>query len=199
MHIDHKAGDKVFIDFAVKKLSITDRKTGEIKEVEVFVTILGASQLTYVEAVESQKKEDWIKVNDNALWYFGGVPAALVPDNLKYGVTNGSKYEPDINPEYYDFAGHYGTIILPACPRSPRDKALVESPVNLVYTRIYASLRDRVFYSLEELNKAIWELLEKHNNMSFQRMRISRRRLFEDIEKSELKPLPIRRYEFRSF
>ena len=199
MHIDHKAGDKAFIDFAGKKLSITDRKTGEVKEVEVFVSILGASQLTYVEAMESQQKEDWLKANDNALWYFGGVPAALVPDNLKSGVTNGSKYEPDINPEYNDFARHYGTVILPARPRSPKDKALVESAVNLVYTRIYAPLRNQIYYSLEELNEAIWKLLEKHNNMSFQRLNVSRRQLFEDIEESELKPLPMTRYEFKKF
>ena len=163
MHIDHKAGDKAFIDFAGKKLSIIDRETGEVKDEEVFVSILGASQYTYVEAVESQKKEDWIKVNENALLYFEGVPAALVPDCLKSGVTNGNKYEPDINPEYADFARHYGTVILPARPNSAKDKALVENAVNLVYTRIYAPLRNRSFYSLEELNKAMRELLEKHN------------------------------------
>jgi len=199
MHIDHKAGDKAFIDFAGKKLSIIARETGEVKDVEVFVSILGASQYTYVEAVESQKKEDWIKVNENALLYFEGVPAALVPDNLKSGITKGNKYEPDINPEYADFARHYGTVILPARPNSAKDKALVENAVNLVYTRIYAPLRNKSFYSLEELNEAMRELLEKHNNTPFQRLRVSRRQLFEDIERSDLKPLPITRYEFKKF
>ncbi|MGQ9617319.1 MAG: IS21 family transposase, partial [Spirochaetota bacterium] len=174
MHLEHKAGDKMFIDFAGKKLSIVDLETGELKPVETFVAILGASELTYVEAMESQRKEDWIDANENALWYFGGVPAALVPDNLKSGVTKGSKYEPEINSEYADFARHYGTVILPARPHSEKDKALVENAIRLVYSRIYASLRNRTFYSLGELNEAIWELLEKHNNMRFQRLEKSR-------------------------
>ncbi|GFP19701.1 hypothetical protein HKBW3S03_01206 [Candidatus Hakubella thermalkaliphila] len=199
MHLNHKAGDKAFVDFAGKKLSLVDLKTGEVRPVETFVAILGASQLTYVEAVESQKKENWIKANENALWYFGGVPAALVPDCLKSGVTKGDKYEPDINPEYSDFAQHYHTVILPARPHSAKDKALVENAVNLVYIRIYAPLRDRIFYSLEDLNQAIWELLEGHNKMNFQRLGKSRRQLFEEIEKPALKPLPLERYELRTF
>ncbi len=199
MHIDHKAGDKAFVDFAGQKLSIVDRDTGEVKEKETFVAILGASQYTYVEVVESQKKEDWIKANENALRYFDGVPAALVPDCLKTGVTNGNKYEPDINPEYADFARHYGTVILPARPHSAKDKALVENAVNLVYIRIYAPLRNRVFHSLEEINEAIWELLQKHNSMRFQRLEVSRIGLFEEIEKPALKALPIERYGLRKF
>jgi len=199
MHLEHKVGDKAFIDFAGKKLSIVDPETGALKEVETFVSILGASQLTYVEAVESQKKEDWIKANENALQYFGGVPAALVPDCLKSGVTNGNKYEPDINPEYYDFARHYGTLILPARPRCAKDKALAENAVNLVYGRIYAPIRDRIFHSLEELNEAIRELVEMHNDMKFQRLEKSRRELFEEIEKTALKPLPSERYELKTF
>ena len=199
MHLEHKAGDKMFIDFAGKKLSIVDLETGELKPVETFVAILGASELTYVEAMESQRKEDWIDANENALWYFGGVPAALVPDNLKSGVTKGSKYEPEINSEYADFARHYGTVILPARPHSEKDKALVENAIRLVYSRIYAPLRNRTFYSLGELNEAIWELLEKHNNMRFQRLEKSRQQLFEEIEKPALKPLPPQRYERKTF
>lgn len=199
MHLEHKAGDKAFVDFAGKKLSLVDTVTGEIKEVETLVAILGASQLIYVETVESQKKEDWIRANENALWYYGGVPAALVPDCLKSGVTKGDKYEPDINPEYADFARHYGTVILPARPNRAKDKALVENAVNLVYSRIYAPLRNRTFNGLDELNQAIWELLDRHNNMRFQRLEKSRRQLFEEIEKPTLKPLPAHRYEPRRF
>lgn len=199
MHLEHKAGDKAFVDFAGKKLNIVNPWTGEFKEVETLVAILGASQLTYVEAVESQKKEDWIRANENALWYFGGVPAALVPDCLKSGVTKGDKYEPDINAEYADFASHYGTVILPARPNRAKDKALVENAVNLVYSRIYAPLRNHTFKGLEELNEAIWDLLDKHNNMRFQRLEKSRRQLFEEIEKPALKPLPAQRYEPRTF
>ena len=123
MHIEHKAGDKAFVDFAGKKLQIVDRATGEITDVEVFVSILGASQLTYAEAVATQKKHDWIKANINALEYYGGVTAAIVPDCLKSAVTKPNRYEPDINPEYEDFARHYGTVILPARPVRPKDKA----------------------------------------------------------------------------
>ena len=124
MHMEHKAGDKLFVDFAGKKLAITDRKTGISQPVEVFIAILGASNLTYVEAAMTQQKHDFIKVNVNTLHYLGGVPRAIVPDCLKSGVTKGDKYEPEINPEYLDFARHYGTTILPARPYKPRDKAL---------------------------------------------------------------------------
>jgi transposase len=199
MHMEHKAGDKMFVDFTGKKLTIVNRQTGEITEVEVFVAILGASQLTYVEAVASQKKEDWIAVNQNALHYFGGVPRAIVPDCLKAAVTKGNKYEPDINPEYLDFARHYQTVILPARPYHPKDKPLAENAVKIVYARIFASLRNRVFHNLTELNQAIREELAKHNNKPMQKLKVSRKALFDDIEKAALKPLPKERYVLRHF
>jgi transposase len=124
MHIEHKAGDKTFVDFAGRKLQIVDRRTGEAKDVEVFVAILVASQLTYVEAVESQNSCDWIAANENAFAKFGGVTSAIVPDNLKSAVVSPNKYESDINPEYDDFAKHYGTVILPARSGKSKDKAL---------------------------------------------------------------------------
>jgi transposase len=114
MHLEHKAGDKLFIDFTGEKLSITDKDTGELLEVEVFVAILGCSQLTYVEAVYSQKKEDLIMACENALYYFGGTPIAIVPDNLKSAVIKSSKYEPTINEAFADFAEHYSMAVLPA-------------------------------------------------------------------------------------
>jgi len=197
MHIDHKAGDKMFVDYAGNKLSIVDRKTGKIRPVEVFVAILGASQLTYVEASFSQKSEDWIRSNENAFLYFGGVTGAIVPDNLKSGVTHSDKYEPGINFMFEDFADHYQTVVLPARVRRPQDKALVENAVRLVYQRIYAPLRNRDFLSLEELNEAIWDLLTQHNNAQFQRLKISRKGLFEKIEKAALKPLPKDRYAIK--
>ena len=199
MHIEHKAGDKTFADFTGKKLHIVNPVTGEIKEVEVFVSILGASELTYVEATPSQKKEDWIQSNENAFRYYGGVTNAIVPDCLKSAVTNGNKYEPDINPEYANFADHYGAVILPARPHSPKDKALVENAVKIIYTRIFAPLRNKTFYSLESLNEAIWEKLEEHNNMLMQRLKVSRRQLFNEIEKNVLLPLPAENYEFKKF
>ena len=125
MRMEHKAGDKLYVDFAGDKLSIVDPTTGEIQEVEVFVAILGASQLTYVEAVTSQQKEDFISACENALHYCGGVPQAIVPDNLKSAVIKSSKYEPTLNETFLDFAQHYSTTILPARSYRPRDKALV--------------------------------------------------------------------------
>jgi transposase len=122
-----------------------------------------------------------------------------VPDCLKSGVTKADKYEPDINAQYFDFARHYGTVILPARPASPQDKALVENAVKIAYTRIFAPLRDRMFYSIEELNEAIWENLEIHNNMNFQRLNTSRRGLFNELEKTVLKPLPAEKYEWKDF
>ncbi len=199
MHIEHKVGDKMFIDFAGKKFEIIDKKTGELKEVETFVSVLGASQYTYVEAVATQKKEDVIKATRNAFRYFGGVTSAVVPDCMKTAVTKPDKYEPDINPEYSDFARHYQTVILPARPNRPKDKALVENAVRIVYMWIYAALRDRIFHSLEELNFAIRQELEKYNAKPMQKFGISRKALFEQIEKQTLAPLPTEPYIIRRF
>lgn len=199
MHIDHKAGERMFVDYTGKKLNIYDRLTGKVREVEVLVAILGASQLTYVEATESQRRQDWIKANENALWYFGGVPQIIVPDCLKSAVTKANKYEPDINPVYADFARHYGTAIVPARPHSPKDKAMVENAVKITYSRVFAPLRNHLFYSLKELNEAIREKLEEHNNLPFQRMKTSRRELFNEIEKHLLIQLPWQRYEWKNF
>ena len=197
MHIEHKAGDKMFVDYAGDKLTIVDRRTGKEQPVEVFVAILGSSQLTYAEASLSQKSENWIRSNERAFIYFGGVTQAIVPDNLKSGVARSNKYEPGINPMFDDFAEHYRTVILPARVRRPQDKALVENAVRLIYQRIYAPLRNRTFFSLKELNEAIRDLLEKHNNTPFQRLHTSRRELFERVEKKVLKPLPRERYAIK--
>jgi len=199
MHIEHKAGEKTFVDFAGEKLSITNRIDGESTDVEVFVAVLGASSLTYVEAAYSQKTEELVRLTENALCYFGGVTNAIVPDCLKSGVIKGDKYEPELNREYLDFSRHYDTVILPARPRHPKDKALVENAVSIVYNWIYGELRNQVFYSLHELNQAIREKLENYNNRPMQKLKISRRELFEQIEKDVLKPLPIQRYEFKTF
>lgn len=197
MHMEHKAGDKLYVDFAGEKLSITDKNTGTEQQVEVFVAILGASQLTYVAAVMTQQKEDFIAACEGALYYCGGVPAAIVPDNLKSAVTKSSKYEPTINETFADFAEHYGTTILPARAYRPRDKALVESAVRISYTRIYARIRGNTYYSLEELNAAIRAALEDHNNTLLKGRNYSRRQQYEEIERSALMPLPPLRYELK--
>ncbi len=199
MHMDHKAGDIIYMDFTGKKMHIVDPVTGEIRKVEVFVAILGASQLTYVEATFSQSLEDWIRVNENAIIYFGGATKGISPDNLKSAVTKACNYEPLINNTYYDLAQHYGTVILPTRPGKPKDKPLVENAVRLVYQRVFAPLRNITFFSLGELNEAAWEQQEKHNDTTFQKRDISRRELFEEIEKSELQPLPVDRYELKRY
>lgn len=197
MRMEHKAGDKLFVDFAGDKLSVTDPATGEVSEVEVFVAILGASQLTYVEAVGSQQKEDFIAACENALHYYGGVPAAIVPDNLKSAVVKSSRYEPTLNETFADFAEHYGTTILPARAYRPRDKALVENAVRIMYSRIYVQVRTRVHHSLEGLNGAIRPALEEHNHALLSGRNYSRRAQFEEVERSALAPLPALRYELK--
>jgi len=197
MRMDHKAGDKLYVDFAGDKLSIVDKQTGEIQHVEVFVAILGASQLTYVEAVMSQQKEDFIGACEGALLYYGGVPAAIVPDNLKSAVTKSSKYEPVLNEAFADFAQHYSTTILPARAYRPRDKALVENAVRIIYTRIYTKLRECTYSTLEELNIAIRLALEEHNNTLLTGRNYSRRQQFEEVERVALAPLPPLRYELK--
>lgn len=199
MRMEHKAGDKMFVDFTGKKLSIVDPKNGEIQELEVFVSVLGASQLSYIEAVASQKKVDWISVNQNALRFYKGVPAAIVPDCLKSAVIKSDKYEPQVNETYNDFAQHYQTIILPARALHPQDKSLAENFVRNAYTQIYAPLRNITFFSIEELNTALWEQLDSYNRKNFQARDCSRQQLFDEIEKQHLKPLPSDNYELKTF
>ncbi len=198
MHIEHKAGDKMYVDFTGEKLHFTNPVSGEITAVEVFVSILGASQLIYVEAVSSQKKEDFIAACRNALHYYGGSPEAIVPDNLRAAVDKTSKFEPQINRSFADFAHHYGMTVLPARAYRPKDKALVEGAVKIVYTRIFAVLRNHVFNSLETLNQSVWDALEELNSAPMKGRGYSRRKQFEEIESSELSRLPRIDYELRT-
>lgn len=197
MRMEHKAGDKLYVDFAGDKLSIINKQTGEIEEVEVFVAILGASQLTYVEAVMTQQKEDFIAACEGALHYYNGVPAAIVPDNLKSAVTKSSKYEPVLNETFADFAHHYNTTILPARAYRPRDKALVENAVRIIYSRIYAKIREKEHFTLEELNTSIRIALEEHNNTLLTGRNYSRLQQFIEVERDALQPLPALRYELK--
>ena len=197
LRFEYKPGDKLFIDFTGKKLSVIDPSTGEVTDVEVYVAILGYSQLTYVQAVASQRKEDFISATENALHFFGGVPQVLIPDNLKSAVTKAGKYEAEINSTFLDFANHYGTTVLPARSYKPQDKAHVERAVNIAYSRIFAPLRNQVFYSLKSLNEAISDQLRAHNNKHFQNRPISRRELFDQEERKLLGPLPADRYQIK--
>jgi len=199
MHMVYKAGEKMFVDFTGKKMSIVDKKTGLLQELEIFVAILASSQLTYAECSLSQNKQDWIRLNENALHFYGGVPLVITPDNLKSGVTKACKYEPIINETYKDFARHYNTVIVPARPAHPQDKSFVENAVRLIYQRIFAPLRNHIFFNIEELNNAIWNKLDKHNCSFFQKRETTRLGLFEQVEKQELKPLPVSKYVLKDY
>lgn len=187
---NHKAGEKMFIDYAGQTIPITDRTTGKDKEAELFVAVLGASNYTYLESTWSQGLCDWINSHVRAFEYFGGIPEIIVPDNLKAGVTKACRYEPDINPTYHDLAVHYGTVVIPTRVRKPKDKAKVEVGVQIAERWILAALRNRQFFSLAELNEEIFKLMEKLNNRSFKKLEGSRQSWFETIERNALQPLP---------
>jgi transposase len=197
MRMMHKAGDKMFVDYTGEKLEIVDPSTGEIIPVEVFVAILGASQFTYVQAIESQDMEDFITCCENALHFFGGAPSAIVPDNLKSAVTKSNRYEPQLNENFEAFADHYGMAVLPTRTYKPKDKSLVEGAVKITYNRIYTNLYGKEFTSVKALNAAIWEYLEKHNGLNFQGRNYSRKEQFEEMEKLALQALPDQRFEMR--
>jgi transposase len=191
----HRAGEKTFVDFSGKQPHIVDRRTGEQIPVELFVAALGASSLTYAEATESQKLPCWIGAHTRMAEYFGGSTEIWVPDQLKSGVRNPCRYEPGINRTYQDLAEHYGTVVIPARPGKAKDKAKVESGVLVAQRWILARLRDQTFFSVPELNEAIWKLLEELNDRPMQKLGASRRQLYERLDKPALKPLPTERYE----
>lgn len=199
LHIEQVAGDKMYIDFAGKKLSVVDSSSGEVKDVEVFISVLGYSGKTYVRAVWSQQKEYLLDCVTRAVHYYEGSPRALVPDNMKSAVDKADKWEADINRDLLDLGNHYGMAIVPARSRKPRDKAWVERMVQIIYTRIYAPLRDRVFTSIEELNDAIMDLLEDHNNLPLQGRQESRNEIFNAEELPCLQPLPLDRWELKEY
>ena len=199
MRQNHKAGEKLFVDYAGMRMPLNNLKTGEITAVEIFVAALGASQYLYAEATCTQRLSDWIGSHVRAFEYFGGVTEIVVPDNLKSGVTKSCRYEPTINQAYAYMAEFYGVAVIPARPRKPKDKAKVESGVQIVEREILARLRDRTFFSLMELNRAIKELLVAVNKRPFQKLKTSRLELFEEIDKPALRPLPSQRYEYSLF
>lgn len=196
MRQSHKAGEKMFIDYAGMTVPITDRTSGEIKEAQIFVACLGASNYTFVEATLSQSLPDWIGSHTRAFKFFGGLTEILIPDNLLSGVKNPHLYEPDINPSYQDMAEHYSVAVIPARVRKPQDKSKAEEAVQHVERQILARLRNRTFFSLYELNQAIKELLDIVNAKPFQKLPGSRKSQFEELEKAILKPLPQMPYIF---
>lgn len=191
----HRAGEKTFLDYAGQHPHLVDPKSGEVIPVELFVGVLGASSYTYAEATLSQQLPDWVGAHARMLMFFGGSTEIWVPDNLKSGVTGACRYEPEVNRTYQEMATHYGAVVIPARVRRPKDKAKVESAVQVAERWILAVLRDRTFFTLVELNAAIRELRDDLNRRPLQKLGVSRRELFERLDRPALKALPTDRYE----
>ena len=192
----HRAGEKLFVDYAGQTIDVKDPKSGNVIKVQLFVAVLGASNYTYAEATLSQKLPDWIQSHINAFEYFDGVTQLIVPDNLKSGVKSPCRYEPDINPTYQDMASHYGTAVIPTRIGRPKDKAKVEIGVQIAERWILAVIRHQTFFSLSELNQAIRKLLHRLNHKPFKKLHGSRAELFCSLDKPALQPLPPQAYEY---
>jgi len=199
MRQDHRAGERTFTDYSGKKPSVVDRATGQMRTVELFVATLGASSYTYAEASETQELSAWQAAHVRMNEYFGGTTEIWVPDNLKSAVTRPCRYEPTITGGFADLAEHYGVAIIPARVRKPKDKAKVESAVQVVQRWILARLRNRTFFSLAELNAAIRELLVDVNGKVMRATGKTRRELFETLDRPALKPLPATAFEPRDW
>ncbi len=193
MRFNHKMGEKVFVDFSGLKPSVKNPITGEITEVELFIGVLGASNYTFAYVVPNQTIESWVSCHVKMFEFFGGCPSGIVPDNLKSGVTKPNYYDPEINPTYLDMSMHYDTVILPTRPYKPKDKPKAENGVLNAQRSILAPLRNKMFFSIEELNLAISLELKDYNDRPMQIILKSRMELFKE-EKLYLKPLP-ERYE----
>jgi transposase len=199
MVLRHEPGEKMFVDFAGKKLSYIDRMTGEIIECQVFVACLPYSDYSFCMAVPSQRIDDFIHALKTCLESLGGSPKVLVPDNLKSAIIKASKYEPTVNQVLDDFANHYNMAVIPARARKPKDKALVENQVKLIYNRVYARLRNREFFSLADLNKAIAEYTSLHNQTRMQNRDYCREEHFLSNEKHLLETLPETAFEIKYY
>jgi transposase len=193
---DYTGGEKLFVDYAGETVDVVDPRSGEVRAAQIFVAVLGASNYSYAEATWSQDLHDWITSHVRAFAAIGGVVELVVPDNLKSGVTKPNWYEPDVNPTYAEMAEHYGVAVLPTRVKRPRDKAKVESGVLQVERWILARLRHQKFFSLRELNASIRALLVELNDRPLKVLGISRRELYERVDRPALRPLPESRYEF---
>jgi len=190
MRQTYQGGDKLFVDYCGLSIAVVDPNRGNTIQAQIFVACLGASNYTFAEATPSQSLPHWIGSHQRALAFYGGVPAAIVPDNLKSGINAPCRYEPGINRSYQEFAEHYGVAIIPARPKKPRDKAKVEKAVQEVERQILAPLRHECFSSFSALNVAISRRLQPLNERVMQGYGLSRRQLFERTDQPALKPLP---------
>lgn len=196
MRQTHRAGEKLFVDYAGQTVPVITPDTGEVHQAEIFVAVLGASNYTYAEATWSQGLWDWINSHVRALSYFQGVPLIVVPDNLKSGVNKAHIYEPDLNPTYQDMARHYNLAIIPARKRKAKDKAKAETGVQVVTRWILGRLRHQDFFSLYTLNQEIRRLLKALNQRPFRKLEGTRKSLYEKLDKPALQSLPARAYEY---
>ena len=192
----HKAGEKLFVDYAGQTMPIVNQATGEVDRAEIFVAVLGASNYIFAEATRSQKLIDWTGSHVRAFEFFGGVPELLIPDNLKSATNKACRYEPELNSSYQQLAEHYGTVVIPARPRKPKDKSKAEIGVQIIERWILARLRHQTFFSLNELNLCIQSLLEEVNNKPYQKLKGTRKEWFESMDKPVLSPLPKHPYEY---
>lgn len=199
MVLKHEAGEKMFVDYAGKKLAYIDIQTGEITECQVFVACLPYSDYSFCIAVKSQRIEDFIYALTKCVEAFGGTPKVLVPDNLKSAIIKSSRYEPTINRALDDFANHYNMAVVPTRSRKPQDKALVENQVKLIYNRVYARIRNQQFFSIEELNNAIQKYTKCHNQTRMQQHEYCREELFLSQEKQTLQNLPDEAFELKYY
>lgn len=190
------AGEKLLVDYAGQTVPVVDRATGEVRPAQIFVAVLGASNYTYVEATWTQGLADWIGSHRRCLEFVGGVPALLIPDNLKAGVTSPCFYDPELNRTYQKLAEHYQVAVMPARIRRPRDKAKAETGVQGVERWILARLRNRRFFSLAELNEALRALLTEYNRRPFQKLEGCRESLFQSLDRPALQPLPAQPFEY---
>ena len=198
-NLPHQPADQLYVDFAGKKMEYIDPDTGQIHQVPVFVATLGMSQYSYAEALAGQTTEAFLRALANALRFFCGVPLTIIPDNLKAAVIKADRYEPGLNTLLADFANHYGTTILPARPRKPQDKSLVETMVRDVYRNVYAPLRNRSFFSLDEINQAILDRLDIWHDRPFQQREGSRRQCFVQAEHPALQALPTEAFHIKKY
>ena len=192
----HKAGEKCFVDYCGQTVPIVCATTGEIREAQIFVAVLGASNYTYAEATLSQTLPDWLGSHVRMFGYFGGATAIVVPDNLRSGVSKACRYDPDLNPSYQQWAAHYRVAVVPTRPYKPKDKAKAENGVQIVERWILARLRHHTFFSLAELNQCIRALLEELNAKPFKQLPGNRREAFEQLDKPALQPLPRHPYQY---
>jgi transposase len=196
MRQNYIAGEKLFVDYSGQTVPITDPESGEIRPAQVFVAVMGASSYTYAEATMTQSLPDWLGSHVRAFRFFNGLPAIVVPDNLRSGVSKPCRYEPQLNPSYAELANHYNIAVIPARVRKPRDKAKAEAGVQLVQRWILAALRHRTFFALDEVNEAIAELLIRLNAKPFKKISGSRESLFAELDKPALAPLPLIHYQY---